>query len=241
MSISRVTGSHAEVQYGSSGSARTLQYGGNLTSGSLLEVTVTTGSGLTITVTVSDDVNGSYTQADTYSVNGSNRISKWYFPNNASTGQPTVTVTPFTTSFISIAIDEYTGVATSSPVRGTSRNTGSGGATATTGSITATAGDLIVTGLNDGNITTGIASVDSPFTLLTNLSSAVNQAIITAFDLNASGNLDCTFNAVTTFGTWASIGVSYKAAAGASVGGTRLAGTGNRPGFPLAGKGGLAA
>lgn len=242
MAFSRITGSHAEGQNGNSASARTLQYGGNLTPGSLLEVTVTT-FGTAITVTVSDGTNGAYTDSGAgYVVNGSDRISKWFFANNSSSGQPTVTVTPSATAFVSIAIDEYTGGATSSPVRATSTNVSVGaGTTATTGSVTATAGDLVVTAMSDGNAVAGADSVSSPFSLITNLGSAVNEGIITAVDTNAPGNENCTFTRASSWSaSWIAISVSYKPASASSTGAVKLVSPGARPGFALAGIGGLA-
>lgn len=191
MSIARVSGSHAQVTYANDTVARTVAYGGNLTSGSLLVVTV--GIYLDVTVTVSDSTNGSYTQAGTYSHASTNLIvSQWYFPNNAATGTPTLTVTPSGSAYLALAVEEFTGIAPTSPLEATG-GTFTTSSTPTTGTVTATAGDLVVASLSFvDNVTS--SSANSPFTLMTNLAPGGGIGLATAYDLAAPGNESATFN-----------------------------------------------
>lgn len=212
MAIVCVGGSHASGSFDHSTSARTIVYGGNLTPGSLLEVTVSTFN-MDITVTVSDDSNGSYTDSGAgYVVNETCRVSKWYFANNGSSGIPTLTVTPSADAYISVSVDEFTGVALSSPVRTTATATGFSTTAAGPGTVAATAGDLVVAGMTTRG-TESTASVDSPFTLSASLpGSAATVLLATAYDVAAGGSETPTFNSTSTYIFWAAIGVAYKPA-----------------------------
>ena len=75
MAYVAITGSRASLGYDTSASARTLQYAGTLTSGSLLVVSASCYPNTT-TVTVSDGTNGAYTQAGTYAGAGDQRASR---------------------------------------------------------------------------------------------------------------------------------------------------------------------
>src|SRR6266403_1084360 len=112
MAIARVAGSNNSIGYDTSASARTLAYGGNLTSASLLIVVVSIYE-VGVTVTVSDGTNGAYTLAGSYSVDATStavRVALFYKENNTATGTPTVTVTPSAAAYLSLALDEFTGV-----------------------------------------------------------------------------------------------------------------------------------
>ena len=218
--VARVSGSHAEVQYGNSASDRTLAYGGNLTSGSLLVVALISYHPLG-TVTVTDGTNGSYTRAGTESVGAADAemtVQLWYFANNAATGTPTLTVTHSSGGYISISVDEFTGIITSSPLRATSNGTAVTSATPSTGTVTATAGDLTFAALVIDAVQTA-SSVNSPFTLLTNLPGGSTEGIITAYHLSAAGNEACTYN-LTASSPTATIIASFipTAASGPAVG-----------------------
>lgn len=217
--MARVTGSHAEQQFGSSASARTLAYGGSLTVGNLLVVTVTTFIA-GITVTVSDGTNGNYTQAGAYAVTTDTlgRVSIWYFQNNASSGTPTVTVTPSASAFISISQDEYSGIATTGALRSVATGTTGSSTSIATGTITATAGDLVVAVATQVTSGATASSVSSPFALITNLGSAVNEGIYTASDVNAPSNEACTFT-MTGIVMWAALGASFVPVATSTGGG----------------------
>jgi hypothetical protein len=212
MPVSYVAGSHAEIQYPSSASARTLAYGGALTPGSLLVVTVTTTT-TAGNLSCTDNVNGAYTLAEQRVVSA-RAVEQYYFYNNGSSGTPTVTVTPSQASFLSITIDEYLGVVTDSdPRRASIDNTGTS-ATLTTGTVTAVAGDLIVAGGMESSGTAVVNSVSAPFVGITNLPriAGTATAIFTAHDLAAPGSEGCTFNLSASV-TWIGLAVSYRAAA----------------------------
>lgn len=185
-----VAGSHNANTFGESASAETLAYGGNLTAGSLL-VAVVVSYDTGVTVSVSDGTNGSYTQAGTYSAfSTTSYVSIWYKANNTATGTPTVTVTPSGLSYLSISLDEFTGIATTSPVRNTG-NASATSATQTTATVTATAGDLVVAALNEED-DVSVNTMTAPFTLVTDL--ATDEGIHTAYHLSAAGNEAATFN-----------------------------------------------
>lgn len=192
MATALVAGSHAEVQYDISASARTLAYGGSLTSGSLLTAIVaiyTTG----VTVTVSDPVNGIYTGITPIVDSDTNIILSFWYVTNTATSAPTVTVTPSGSAYLSIVVDEWTGIQSTSPLRDRGR-TSSASSTIVTAFPSAIAGDLLVVGLNIGALAT-ISSVDAPFTIGTNLSSgATAEGIGTAYHLVAAGDEACTFH-----------------------------------------------
>lgn len=190
----RVSGSHAEVQYDVSASARTLTYGGTLTSGSLLVVAVATYN-TGVTVSVADGTNGSYTQINGNAIDSDANVvfSLWYKANNTATSAPTVTVTQSGSAYVSIVVDEYTGIQTSTPLRDSAKNSANS-TTITTTNTGSVAGDLVVAGLNIGAVAT-ISSVDAPFTIRTNLSSgATSEGIGTVDHLTAAGDESCTFH-----------------------------------------------
>jgi hypothetical protein len=206
----RVVGSHAEQRFGVSALARTLAYGGALTPGSLLAVVVSTFNN-NITVTVADDVNGAYTQAGPYAINGAVRLSIWYFPNNASSGTPTVTVTPSASAYVSLAIDEYTGPKTVAPLRASATSTGSGGGSMTVGPVGAAGTDLVLAGLGTSS-TVPLTSVDAPFALITALNAtAAFEGIMSACDVNAPGNESAVFRTSGVIGQWAGAIAAFEA------------------------------
>jgi hypothetical protein len=210
MAVSRVAGSHAEVQYAASSSSRTLVYGGALTAGSLLVVTICTTT-TTGSLSCVDSVNGAYTLAVRKLV-GIRSVEHFYFYNNGSTGTPTVTVVPSDASFMSITVDEYLGVVNDSdPFRASASNNGTS-ATLTTASVTALATDLIVAGGMEYSGTAVVNTVTAPFVGLTNLPriAGATTAIFTAYDLAAPGSEGCTFN-LSASGSWIGAAASFRA------------------------------
>lgn len=116
-------------EFASSSSARTLQYGSNVTAGTLLVVGIkfynNTNPG---TVTVSDSSNGSWTQAGSYADNSNigttYRTAIFYVKNTVSGVKPTVTVTPSATATVTFAIYEFDGNAASSILNDYQKTTG---------------------------------------------------------------------------------------------------------------------
>ncbi len=208
MAIARVSGSHAAQAFNDSSSPRTLGFGGALTPGSLAICLVTTyNPGITLTVVGS--VNGPYIDSGVgYVVNGSNRISLWYVPNNAASTAEDVTVTPSASAYVTPSLDEFTGVATVSPVRTTASNTGTGG-DATTGVVLASAGDLTVFG---GVYESGTYTACS-FTQIANIApGAVAQSLVESYGVG-SGFVQEIFQGLGAgLNTWGGIAVTFKEA-----------------------------
>ncbi len=186
----------------------TLQYVSNVTAGNFLWAivsTFTTG----VTVTVSDDQNGSWTQAGSYSTNGVNNCSVWFFPNTVGTVKPTVSVTPNTPALVSFAIHEHSGVVTTSPLHSTITNTGSATTSIQTGTCTASAGELVVAGYAQGSIADSSLTVAAPFTLREHKTGAVGEGLGSASDENAAGSEGATFT-INANVTYAAIAASFK-------------------------------
>ncbi len=178
---------------GNSALGRTLIYGHTLTIGSTLIVAVATyNSG--VTLTVSDSVNGSYTQIGTYSIgtDTNGRISLWRFFNNTTATNPTVTVTPSATAYVTIGVDEYTGLGAAPTVHSTAASNHGGADPVVTGTVTASSGDLVIAANGDEAVQSA-SSVTAPFALSTNVNSG-NEGLIVAYHLSASGNEACTFD-----------------------------------------------
>lgn len=194
--------------FGTSASARSLAFSSNVTAASLLAVAVTTyNTGGDVTVAVSDDINGSHSQAGSYTTQSNERASIWYFPNSGS-GACTVTVTPSANAYVTIAIHEIAGRAAASPVRGTSNGT-QFNTTPSTGTVTAVSGDVVLATFGfSGPILTSILA-DSPFADLEQvLDGSSTEGIATAYHEAAaseSGSWVCNTNV-----GWQAIGVSFK-------------------------------
>jgi hypothetical protein len=194
MAISRVSGSHAEVQYDVSGAARTLVSGGTLSSASLL-VTGMSRFNVGVTVTIADSVNGSWTEVGTYAdLAGNSFASTWFFANNASTGTPTLTSTPSGASYQSFSFEEFSGVATVSPLRVSDGTFNTSSNPVVTPSILTVAGDLVFAVFNAQGTAATAVSVNAPFALITNLAaSGTFEGLIVAWGISSGGSLACTF------------------------------------------------
>jgi hypothetical protein len=107
-----------------SGMSLSVGYPNAVEGGSLLVGLFRTASG----TAVSDNVNGPWIRAAAYGVN-----SLWYLPD-AKAGATTVTVTGTTSGAMRADVAEYSGIATSSPLDGSSCKGTSSGSVATTGS-----------------------------------------------------------------------------------------------------------
>lgn len=195
MFVGRVAASHAEQQFDVSVSARTLAFGGALTPGSTTLVAVchydNTG-GTTGTVTVSGSVNGAYTQCGTSTRAGVIEISIWRKENQQATTAETVTITPSLLSYLSVSMEEIAGMRYSGALRDTQGTTTSSSTTHATPTVTAGAGDFVYALIDPTNQT--VSTVDSPFTLITNLGPiATGEGIATAFDFPAATSEAATF------------------------------------------------
>lgn len=215
MAIAYVSGSSAHQDFASSASARTLQWAANNGAGNLLIAAITTYNG-SHTVTVSDGTNGSYTQAGGYSTApvGGGRVSIWYIANCAGSVQPTVTVTPDSASFVTIALHEFSGVATSTPLDATNPHNGSTTTTPTTGTCTAAAGELVFAAFQSGNNPGVGTTVASPFTILLDSANPGSGPLVAAYDVNAAGSEGATWTCNTT-GNYAALAASFKPAGAA--------------------------
>lgn len=220
MATARVAGSHAQQMSSGLTSAITLAYGGALTPGSLLDVTVALYNSPAVTVTVSDGTNGSYTQIGTYSVYGGGvqgNSSKWIFKNNGSSGTPTVTVTPSSSSYVTIALDEYTGMGTAPTVRH-SVNTGFT-SFVPTGTVTAVAGDLVLASCGLDNDL--YDSCNAPFIFSGGIAfDGLNEGYASAYHLSAAGNEACTFTggSGTQIGSYIIVSLTPSGGGGPTVG-----------------------
>ena len=124
-----------------SGATSTLSYTSNLTAGSLSVLCVGNyPSGIT---SVSGSANGAYTQAVTYGDGGNNYVEIWY-KANVSAGAETLTITPTSTSgnYVTAVAQEWSGMATSSPL---DRTGTSGTLTVSTSAATTQANEVVFT------------------------------------------------------------------------------------------------
>ncbi|HXV05798.1 MAG TPA: polysaccharide lyase [Solirubrobacterales bacterium] len=120
-----------------SGTSLSVGYSNTVQAGSLLVGVFRTASG----TAVSDNVNGPWVRAASSGVN-----SLWYLPN-AKAGATTVTVTGTMSGPVRAGIAEYSGVATSAPLDGSSCNeTGFGTASTTGSTVPVEAGELAFIG-----------------------------------------------------------------------------------------------
>jgi hypothetical protein len=146
----------------SDGSAHyTCAFSANLSAGDLLIACSRVEGGRLITA-MSDGTNGAYTLLDTASHNAAAKhLTCYYFQNNSSTGTPTVTVTENGGggATITLVVQAYTGVKTSSALISASHTdgTGSNAATKTCASLSATAANQLLFGDISMNGSTAIA------------------------------------------------------------------------------------
>lgn len=197
-------------QFASSSSARTLAFTANVTTGSLIVVGVATafgGSG--ITVTVSDNLNGAHTQAGGYGGASNNRASVWYFVNTTP-GACTVTVTPSASTYVTIAIHEYAGVATSSALDGTNSNAATS-STQTTGSVPVNNPDTLVFGAISGTSTPTAPAASAPYSFVQQKPNAfpTGASLLTLNYIGASAASTPTMTSSNTIG-YQGAGASFK-------------------------------
>lgn len=198
------------VQFGNSTSARTLAWSSNVAAGALKVVGIIT-FGTNITVTVSDNLDGAYTQAGTYIVSGSRRLSIWYFPN-ATGGATTVTVTPSATAFISWDQTAYTAARTTAPLGDESGATGTG-TTSSTGTITVAEPNMLIYAIVDvaGNGT--VKTKDANYTERYNvLQSATVMGLLAQDHIGVSADEAATATHASV--GWEAFGASFKSASG---------------------------
>lgn len=139
----------------------------NVTAGDLLIVTVgNQPAASAVTVTVSDTLNGSFTQAGTSCFSAYDAQSTMFYFAHSAAGADTITATLPASASISVDAQEYSGIATSSPldVAPLCGTLTAGAHPATPSITTVTANDLIVAAAPfAGN--TGTLTVSSPYTI----------------------------------------------------------------------------
>jgi len=105
---------HAQKDVSSAVASTTLAYGSNVTVNNLLIVVVRGGSALT-SITITDSIGNSFTNGTFHAVGGIGSL-QITFAVNISTSANTVTITPNASSTLRIAIFEYSGTVTTSPL-----------------------------------------------------------------------------------------------------------------------------
>jgi hypothetical protein len=204
--VVRVAGSHAQQAFGQAPDARSLAYGGTLTLGSLLVVDV--GFYTDVTLTVEDSANGAYAQASSVGSPGAVMFARFYRANNGATAPPTVVVTPSAAAYLTLSIDEYTGVVPTAPLRAVGATGGTGGTVMTTGTIEAMAGDLVLGGATHSQETATIA-VTAPFVEIVDMGAVGTMCLVTAWHAPALGSAACEMTASATLGGWIAAGASF--------------------------------
>lgn len=167
----------------SSASTVTCSYTTTVSAGDLLvaDVAPTNTTASAFTVSVSDNKNGTWTSAAQCFSAYSAQANLFYFPNSAS-GSITVTATSSTsTSVFGLAIIEYSGIATTSPLdAGGTCSSLATGTSVTVPSVTTTnASDLVLSVLGV-NGTAGTVTATSPYTLRNNASEAFADQIVSS-------------------------------------------------------------
>jgi hypothetical protein len=131
-----------------SGTSMAVSYGSSVVAGHLLVGMFRTAG----TTSVSDSRNGAWTKA----IGASDAVNSIWYKANAQAGTTTVTASGTASGSIRAVISDYSGIATSAPLDGTSCSTGTG-TTAMTGSTASVpAGELAFA---------GVGTFDSPITV----------------------------------------------------------------------------
>lgn len=191
----------------------TLAFASSVTSGSLLLASGRAATG-TVTVTCSDNVNAGNYAADGSETGNSQTLFLQSMPN-AGAGATTVTCALGSAQTLRLIIQEFSGVAASSPLDGTPVGADSGGASNTSPSsgnlTTANASDLLVGIIICGN-GNGALTAGSGWTLdqsVVNKAFAEYQIVSATGSYAANGTLAASDN-------WNALIAAYKAAAGGS-------------------------
>lgn len=217
MSIAHVQ-DWAVTATGSVSSATSPASGSPVTGGNTIIVTVWYFGGGRIISTVTDSAGNSYTQ-DKSIKNGSLGCDVWSKSNATGGTGVTITVTPDANAIITFTAAEFSGLVTASPLDGTgSTNTGGGGVAPSTGTFSTTnANDLLIATFASTQINSNLA-LPSGFTRINAESSAGSfidgdaaYQIVSA----TQTNINPTWGATST-GSTATVGLAYKAAAGAA-------------------------
>lgn len=188
---------NTQAGFTQSPSGRTLQFTNNVKTGAFLVIVVGLESSSTApTVTVSDDQNGVWTQAGTYTTSASRSCSIFYFVNSVGGVRPIVTVTPSLSSYMGLALNEFSvSSSASSVVFDHGSNQTNSGSTASTGTCTVSgSSELVIAGASQGaNIITA-PTVALPFIIgAVQPNGQADEAAASAYDPNASVSEACTF------------------------------------------------
>jgi hypothetical protein len=153
----RSTGAPTFVQSAGS-STTTVTLPGTSASGDLLVLTAGVYTGASKPITAVSDGKNTWTKVGTYAVSGQNSDGEMWFTANAA---PVRSVTVTTTAAVALTLQEFTGVATSSPLDG-SIGTATTSTSASSGTVTPTTTKDLAVGFVAGHANTQAISVTSP-------------------------------------------------------------------------------
>lgn len=205
--------------YGNSSTTVTLQFSTqNVAAGSLLVAAVAIENSNAATVTVSDDQNGTWSQAGSYTtaVSTNRRLGIFYFPNSKGGVKPTVSIARSTSLYMGVCIAEYSVNQPASVSVDNCQNqvTSSNATSLSTGTITVsgTTDELIVAAIAQGSaIASTYTASPASFTVRqSQLNGSVFEGCGLASDENASASEACTLGVTgLNAGQLLVIGVSF--------------------------------
>lgn len=158
-------------------------FASNVGSGNLIWVGAVSSADTLGTTVMSDGLSNSYTRAvQVNGVSAGRGESASYYAKNITGGACTVTLTPTSSDFVSIAIAEFSGCDTTSPLDGTPGTQNSGTNAPTTSTWTSTANGVIV----------GVTEQNESSTTITEADTLIyeNENVTNAMPLNAEYRLD---------------------------------------------------
>lgn len=189
-------------------SAATAAFAANVAAGNLIVVGVSVYNNTSLTATVTDNLGNTYTQIGSFFGGGQPMIALFY-AKNVLGGACTITVTPSASAFTGFSATEYSGADTSSPLDGTSTNSGSSSNTLSTGSVSVSAAGGLVCGLfGHGSGQTYIGTTGAMRTIRITDGIHLNFA-----DLNSDASAPVTITNDQAV-TYSAVGASFKAASG---------------------------
>jgi len=208
MPIAHVQSTGAQQSAGSNTLAK--PFGSNVGTGNLLLCLVISNASTAATFTVNGSVNGSYTSA--VRVVSGNFVAELFYKSNSSAGIETVTVSSSNgLGSLSMAISEYSGVATTGPLDGT--NSGSGtDASPVTGSVSvAGGGELLYGGMGTLLGVSDTITPGSGFTERFEGNASVTLNGVEAEDKIVSAAQTVTWS-LSGANSWVAVAASFKAA-----------------------------
>lgn len=220
---------HTNLDQPSAVASQTLAYVSNVAVNSLL-VTVVRGASTLTGITTTDSIGNTWTKGTFQAVSGAASLQiSWAI--NTTAGANTVTITPNASSALRIAIYEYSGVATSSPLDAENNNTTGTSTTPAAGSITPAAANELVIGAVCVSLTRTFTA-GTNFTLEDQVPAAPNTKLGVEDWIQTTATATTAPQTLSASDTWLAAIAVFKAAGGVLVNPNLLAGNPAPSAFP---------